>query len=653
MMLRSPEETERRLGGTGEAAPRPLLDFAIMGGLLMAALWVYRPSLAGRFVTLDDYMYVVDNAVVRSPSFDSVRRFFSEVTRPTTIDGYYQPLTMLSLMLDAALTGGDGLDPFYYHLTSVILHGLNGALVFAFMRMCLASRWTAAVAALVFLMHPVQVESVAWVSQRKTVLAALFGLTAMITYLHYGRTGRALSLAASVVLLALAALAKPIVMPLPLAMLLLDVYPLRRLSPKSVMEKLVFVPIVVAAAYIAWWSQAQTAVLGLPRIDSLERVANWCVLLGYNFVLYVGNLVWPTSLSPFRSIPTDLSWMSPAGALSLLLAGGCVVAGALAFRRFRSLFIGLVGFIVLLSPGLGGIHFTATCVADRFLYLPLVFLLIPLAIGLDRWMTHSAETPDGRAGHPRKADRTTNTADRARALWPMIFAAGVVIVCVRLTVVQQGVWADSRKLWTHVLEIAPELPMANYHVATFFLEDMNPIAALPPARQAAAADPTNTNYQLTLARVLTKTGSAAEANSLVDAVLAVEQGNRRGFALMISAQAHAALGEMDAARARLAQAEQAGWANPILISEIGEAAMTGARHCEDAVNFSRLAVEQSPEDLGLRYVLAERLRVCGRAAEALAEYEAFLRLARAAGRDVTQIERAVSQLRNGLHAAPQ
>ncbi|MBX3395712.1 MAG: hypothetical protein KF841_10125 [Phycisphaerae bacterium] len=652
MMPRSLEAKENRPGGTGETKPRRLLDLAIMVGLLMIALWVYEPALAGRFVTLDDYMYVVDNDAVRTPSFDSVRRFFSEVFHPTTVEGYYQPLTMLSLMLDAAVAGGDGLDPFYYHLTNVILHGLNGMLVFGFMRLCLAGRWAAAAAALVFLLHPAQVESVAWISQRKTVLAAFFGLSAMIAYLWYGRTGGRGSLVVSVVLMTLAALAKPIVLPLPIAMMLLDIHPLRRFSARTVLEKLSFLPVVAFAAYVAWRSQAQTAVLGLPRVDSFERAVNWCFLVAYNFTLYLGNVVWPTALSPFRSIPSDGSWMSWTGFLCAMVVGWYVMMTALSYRRCRSLFVGLVGFAVLLSPGLGGVHFTATCVADRFLYLPLVFLLIPLTIGLDRWVSRCKMTPAGGDVNPCREFPSKDAARRTGLLLPAMLAAGMVMGCVRFTLAQQRIWVDSRVLWTHIHEIAPELPMANYHVATFFLEDMNPKAALPPARQAAAAEPANANYQLTLARVLTKTGAAAEAKSLVDRVLSGELGNRRGFAMMISAQAHAALGEMDAARSRLAQAEETGWTNPVLISEIGDAAMMSGGHCDDAVQFSRHAVELAPGDVGLRYALAERLRICGRAMEALTEYDVFLRLARASGRDVTQIERAVSHLRHELNAAP-
>ena len=105
--------------------------------LFAVAAALYAPTLSSDFVRLDDYQYVVDNPLVRAPSWSGVGRVFAEVRRPSTVDGYYQPLTMVSLMFDAVLAGGDGLDPFHYHLTSILLHGGVAVMVFLLLRDCL------------------------------------------------------------------------------------------------------------------------------------------------------------------------------------------------------------------------------------------------------------------------------------------------------------------------------------------------------------------------------------------------------------------------------------------------------------------------------------------------------------------------------------
>ncbi|MBK8268488.1 MAG: glycosyltransferase family 39 protein [Planctomycetes bacterium] len=278
-------------------------DVLIVLALIVATIVLYRPSLTAEFVSLDDYMYVVDNESVRNPSMESVKRFFGEVLHPTTVDGYYQPLAMLSLMCDAWLTGGDGLDPFYYHLTNILLHGIAGGLVFLLMRTLFDSRMAAAITAMLFLFHPVQVESVAWISQRKSVLATCFALGGVLAYVRFSRAKSIAWLLTSAALMALGNLAKPIVMPLPIVLILLDYWPLKRPILKCLPEKLVYVPIVAASAYIAWASQSSTAMLGAPKFESFEMAAKWVGLLSYNFMLYLGNLLWPVFFHPIAQFP--------------------------------------------------------------------------------------------------------------------------------------------------------------------------------------------------------------------------------------------------------------------------------------------------------------------------------------------------------------
>ncbi len=616
-------------------------DFSACVLLVVATVVLYFPSLSAEFVTLDDYMYVVDNEAVRSPSIESLRRFFTEVLRPTTVEGYYQPLTMTSLMIDAWLTGGDGREPFYYHLTNIILHGLCGAAVFILIRRMAGGRAIALFVAAMFLFHPAQVESVSWISQRKNLLATLFAVAAIICYLRYGRTGRMASLLWCVLFVVLGNLAKPTVMPLPLVFVLLDVWPLRRPVIRSLGEKLIFAPIIAAAAYVAWMSQSSTAVLGTPKFESLEVVVKWLGLLCYNLVLYLGNLVWPVYLSPYRSIPTDLSISNPAVAVSMTAVAMLAIVWAISIKWSTPFFIGAAGFVVLLSPAMGGVHFAATCVGDRFLYLPTIMLLIPLATLLQRWSTGARGAAQRDTSRGAKVSRT-----------PVLAATGclVLLVFVVLTHVQQRVWADSRQLWFHIQTVAPDLPEANRHVAELHLESDDARAALEFARRAVAAEPDNPLYLLALGRACMRTGRAVEAKSLIEKALRLNLGRQQGFGYIALAESQIVLGDIDEAKRCIDRADAQGWSDAALIARIGETAMTIAGDCDAAIELHRMAVTRAPDDAGIRYALADRLRICGRLEESLVEYDVFIQQSRARGTDVSQVERAVAALRATMDA---
>lgn len=627
-------------------APLDRGDILLPAALVFVTILLYLPSLSSGFVSLDDYMYVVDNEAVRNPSWESVGRFFGEVLSPTTVEGYYQPLAMTSLMIDAWLAGGDGLNPFYYHLTNVILHGVCGGLAYCLFRMLFGRRAVATIGALLFLAHPAQVESVAWISQRKSVVAMCFALACLMAYVRYARSGRWSMLALCAVLMALGNLAKPIVMPLPVVLVLLDFWPLRRNVWRAIPEKLVFAPIVAASAYVAWASQATVAMLGAPRIDSLDMGMKWLGLLSYNLMLYLGNLVWPFHLSPYRSIPSDLSWTNPA-------VGGAVAGAALlaivwltSIRWSRAFFVGFAGFVVLLSPGLGGVHFAATCVGDRFLYLPFVMLLLPVAAWLAS-VLYKAPSVGVVGEAARGLMRDFGPSPQARAVWAGSVA--ILVACAALSLNQQKVWANSRNMWFHIQATAPDLAKANYNVAIIHLDDRRGDLAIEPARRAAQADPSNAHFLLAFGRACTLTGRISDAGMAINEAIRLNLGKQQGFGYVALAEYHAAAGKTAEARDAIARADSLGWSNPATIALVGEAAFQFAMDCDAAIEFYRLAVSREQGDAGLRYALAERLRECGRSREALAEYERYISLARSAGQDVSAVERAVAALRRSLN----
>ena len=152
--------------------------------LLLVVLLAYWPTLSASFVRLDDYQYVVHNESVTHPSWANASKFVTEVSKPSTVAGYYHPLTMLSLMLDTAICGEGGPDPFVYHLTNTILHAIACVLFMFFVRRVVGGVGIPLLIAILFAVHPVQAESIAWISQRKTVLATVFALASLACYLQ-------------------------------------------------------------------------------------------------------------------------------------------------------------------------------------------------------------------------------------------------------------------------------------------------------------------------------------------------------------------------------------------------------------------------------------------------------------------------------------
>ncbi|MCL5282246.1 MAG: hypothetical protein M1376_20365 [Planctomycetes bacterium] len=217
-------------------------------------LVVYLPTLSAQAMLFDDIQYVKNNPLVQNPSWESVRRFFDEVWRPSTVRGYYQPLTMVSLMVDRYLAAGpDDVSP--YHRTNLLLHLGNATLLAVLIYLLFDEPVVAAGVALLFGVHPMTVDSVSWLSERKTLLASFFALISLILYVRFAqrrRTGFYLGCVSAYVL---ALLCKPITVPLPAMMLLMDYWPLDRFGRRSVAEKLPLFAVGGVFAIITYVSQ--------------------------------------------------------------------------------------------------------------------------------------------------------------------------------------------------------------------------------------------------------------------------------------------------------------------------------------------------------------------------------------------------------------
>ncbi len=360
-------------------AQRQVLACLTVSASLIVAV-VYLPVLGAAAVYLDDSQYISQNLLVRNLSWSSVRRFFTECLHPSSVRGYYQPLTMVSLMIDYALGGRlNNLGPF--HRTALLLHACNTALLVVLLYSLSGRPWVAASVGLLFGLHPMTVESVAWVSERKTLLAAFFVLWSLIAYVRFARCGGRLCYGGCLAAYLLALLAKPTSVPLPAMLILLDYWPLRRLRWRTFREKLPFLALGALSSCITYVSQARAVGVRLPEGHLVHHVS---LLLAHNTVFYLKQIVWPLRLSWYYPRPAPFTLANPTVLGSVIGLCLLIVVLLVSLRWTRSLLVGWLIFFVMLLPTAGIIGVSPVVVANRYIYLPAVGLLLTASAVLAR-----------------------------------------------------------------------------------------------------------------------------------------------------------------------------------------------------------------------------------------------------------------------------
>jgi len=352
-----------------------LVCLVVAAGVVLAAHW---PALSSKALSFDDEQYLLENKLVKNPGLKSTERFLSEVLYPSSVRGYYQPLAMISLMTDYAMGGrADNLTPF--RITSLALHIANTILIIVLLYQLFGNFWAAAAAGLLFGVHPITIESIAWLSERKTVLSAFFVLWSLICYIRFSRTGSKKIYAFCIGFFILALLSKPTATPLPILMLLLDYWPLARLSKKGVVEKIPFLLVSFVSAIITFLSQRNTAEVIMPSQHGPLYIP---YIITHNIIFYLYKFVWPVRLSAFYPFPSPFTIGHP-----MILAGvtGTIIlfiAMVISLRWTKALVMGWLFFFLAVFPTLGIIGFHPVIAADRHAYLPMVGFLLPVAAGL-------------------------------------------------------------------------------------------------------------------------------------------------------------------------------------------------------------------------------------------------------------------------------
>jgi tetratricopeptide (TPR) repeat protein len=462
--------------------------YALAASVALITSIVYLPALRNGFVGWDDNFYIFDNPFLKTLAPDFVNWAFS-----TFWTGNWHPLTWISYSLDYAVWG---LNPLGYHLTNVILHAVNTLLVTLLaLRLLKVSQQTSTdddlsralvfdrtaliaggVAGLLFGLHPLHVESVAWVSERKDLLCALFFLFGITAYVKYAgsrgaglrsqesQTGVVAEAGRKNTLLnkhylftlgffVLALLSKPMAVTFPVVLLILDWFPFERIYSlrtfkAAFVEKLPFFVLSLISSVATMFAQnAGEAITPLTALPATTRI----LVAVKALITYLAKMIWPRDLLPYYLYPNGVSLLSLEYLFAVLLVIGITAACIIAAQKQKFWLAAWGYYVVALIPVLGIVQVGEQSMADRYTYLPSLgpFVIMGLVVA-------------------RVATKAISSTRGMIVKLPYAAASVVFIFLSYLTIQQIGIWKDSLNLWSYVIEKEPSAPRAYDNRGTFF-----------------------------------------------------------------------------------------------------------------------------------------------------------------------------------------
>ena len=491
----------------------PRLKMLVILFLIASTVAVYWQIKDHEFVSLDDHEYLLENSKVHTGvTLQGIRWAFT-----TTYAGNWHPLTWVSHMWDCQLYG---LHPRGHHLTSLALHLANVLLLFLLLARITRALWPSAVVAALFALHPLHVESVAWVSERKDVLSTLFWLSTMWAYVWYVEgpgLGRYLLILLS---FALGLMAKPMLVTLPFALLLLDYWPLGRFSLASgavrgqgeaatsrqvalglVWEKLPLLALAAVSALVTLYAQ-QAALAPLEAITPLSRIANALVA----YVSYLGKMLWPLRLAAFYPHPGPAlpGWQAAASGLLLL---GLSYLAVRAGRKHPYLPVGWFWYLGTLFPVIGIVQVGDQALADRYTYIPLIGIFIILAWGA--------------------TDLTARWLHRRVVL--ALGAAVALSACLVLTWFQVGYWHDTGVLFEHAKNVTADNYMADRSLIATYAHQGRFEEAVALFRQAIKIKPDSEHLYNNVGMAYSSQGKFEEATAMFQKALELKPNFAEAF----------------------------------------------------------------------------------------------------------------------------
>ncbi len=604
-MSQQTHSQKRAQARTPEVRPehgQTLLAFAL---LLTATLLFYGSVGKLLFVTYDDPWYVTANShVAAGLSWENLGYAF------TTLDaGNWHPLTWISHMIDCELFG---LDPAGHHYDSLLFHSLNVLLLFWILLKATGHRWRSFCASALFALHPLNVQNVAWISERKSLVSALFMFLAFLSYGWYVRNPnwkRYLTLAGC---FAASLLSKPMAVSFPFALLLLDYWPLGRLPDpaecrisggdgarpgwwnrlgKLTLEKLPLFAMAAASSWITIVAQKGSNAMQLnSQVPFVSRLANAV----YSYFEYVRILFWPARLSVFYPFPVLAAWKVVLSALFL----AAITVLVLIYRRRKYLVFGWFWFLGMLVPVIGLLQVGKQAMADRYCYIPLLGLFVILV-----WLAAEA-IQTMHLPHP---------ATIAVAAC-VLLAAGVT------TRMNLEYWQNSGTLWAHARQVAsrPDV-MIQTNLGETLARDGQMDQAMQELRIGEQLDPQNAEIHGDIGAVLLEGNQLPEAEAEFQTVV-----RDAGHELEFTLGAYSELGRIHQRQARLDEA----WSDYTEILKInpqsypalmgrGQVRLRQGRNAEAEEEVRRaIAIQSTPEAWDLLGTVLDRRGDRAQAAQA-------------------------------------
>ena len=476
-----------------QAVPQTAVIVAICAVLAGITWLVFAQTVRHQFVTYDDPQYVYANPDITAGI--SPGRIAWAFTH--TIAGNWHPLTTISHMSDCQLYG---LNPAGHHFTNVLFHTIAVVLLFLVLQQMTGSLWRSAFVAALFAIHPLHVESVAWISERKDVLSAVFFMLTLGAYLRYVRARSVTSYLLLLLLFVLGLMSKPMLVSVPFVLLFLDYWPLGRVTnigfsktlkwqaPSSIQwpvirrlvaEKLPLFVLSVLSSVVTLFTQFRSPDT-MSELPLPWRLSNAAI----SYVAYVWQMFWPVGLAPFYPHPNDQLGLWQAGlAIAFLIAVSLL---AILWRKERPyIFTGWFWYVGMLVPVIGLVEAGEHARADRYTYLPQIGLYLLIAWGITDVMTSIMTRrarwrpcKTGRQTPARGARKSPAHIPQARGSNPGILyqascagiAAAIIMLLTWRAFVQTSYWKNSEVLWKHTLAVTKDNDTAEYNLGHFFLE---------------------------------------------------------------------------------------------------------------------------------------------------------------------------------------
>ncbi len=578
------------------------LIFALL--IVAATLAVYNPVNSHPFVNYDDDRYVTESPHVRAGlSWDTVRWAFT-----STEQANWHPLTWISHEFDCQLFG---LNPAGHHFTSLLIHAMNAALLFLLLVWATGRIGPSWLAAMMFALHPIQVESVAWVAERKNVLSTLFFLATLAAYGWYARKRHWRRYLAVTALFACSLMSKPMAVTLPFVLLLWDYWPLGRIAggaggplevPQSklsnlILEKIPLLGLSAASSLITLHAQQAGGAMRSAMVYPLGvRVENAVVA----YAMYLWKMVWPARLAPLYPYAGDsLEGWRVAVALVLLVCVSIVMLRAKSFYV-----VGWLWFLGTLVPVIGLLQVGDAAMADRYAHIPSIGIFVIVAFGFDQL-----------------ANRL-----KISTMWRAVMAICVVVLLGLGTIKQLGYWRSNYDLWSHTVAVTGPNFIAQDNLGGALVLMGKVDEAYPYFRLASEINPRDPMSHSNLGAYLQEHGQRQEA--MQEYQIAINLTSDRGLLASTYANLGSDYSEMGDDDMALASFDEALQLNPLQFNAyLGKGAFLEKRgNLAEAIQDYAHAVEITPTPGGY-FRLGQALQKNSQKYEAIAAYQQALKLA--------------------------